>query len=954
MFLRTLGALSLEATSFRRQKPLLLLAYLTIQGPAPRGRLATLFWPDASDARDSLSTTVRRLNRLSPQLIIADGEFLSATVRCDALEFLHSDDDALYSGPFLHGLEVELQEEAEEWVWTLRERIADHARRIRLEVAAMDLAAGRLSAARHRAESCLDLDHAAALDTVAQLELLRILRSTGSSRLSAALRTRGRATREGTQQLSGNLPVPSDAFVGRSAELRQVLSLFGEGKARLVTIHGTGGSGKSRLAIEAAAHLWLSGELDHGAWFVPLETVPAEEGLASTIAQVLQLPAPVSAAMEAHVLRNLADRNLLLILDNFEHLSGGVGFVHKLLTDCPSVRIMVTSRLVLNLTLEHVVPLEGLPVETDAVQLLMARMAQRAAAKPDSPEALAAARQICALVGGQPLAIELAASMARFQSLAVLADGLADDYRLLVNRDPTVPERQRSIESTLDVSWQLLAEADRTALVRVSVFEAGFESAAAQQVGISVGSLERLVEAALLRCGADGRFRLHPLVREYARSQLEQRPELAERAQADHAVHYLNLLRLRAHESFGGPTTRAYHGLLGVEYPNILRAWEHAVNAGWWAELAEASLPLGMYFVTTADYADCVALLDRTIEALEAAPDAGSHRASLGRLLGVHAYPLSRLGQNHRALELSQRATELLEADPWGLWSARQAAAFAYMAVQDPGAALKQARANTLIELPDESEGSRCIWNIATGTSYQVAAYLHYLNGEYQEALSLLQVAEQRMREYRAPFYSFNYWTMGMILLSMERAAEARTWLEQGVGFAAEIGMRNQQGFLHLELGRAWLGQGEVKAALQNAEEALKFARLTSDAWLEQDAEALLGLILLESANPESALCHLRNSLTITTSFGLFSLGTAALIGVGKWLQSQGRTGEATELLAFAVSSDAVPVPARRNGREQLEALKLRSAAAEFEQCQAAGRRLSPAAAFALAAELVA
>ena len=413
-------------------------------------------------------------------------------------------------------------------------------------------------------------------------------------------------------QLPHNLPPAPPLLVGRTEALADIVHRLRQGETRLLTLMGPGGMGKTCLAVEAGRAL-LPAFAD-GVFFVSLAGLSMPGAVPAAIAAALGLPLQLGDPRTA-LLQTLQQKQLLLILDNFEHLlpdenPGGdlaVDLVVELL-GMPRVQILVTSRVRLELLSEHVYHVEGLDYSrhailaaaaaTPAVHLFVHCVQRIQAGFQLTPANLTAVLRICELVQGMPLGLELAAAWCDTLPLTAIAaeiersiDFLAVDYRDL-------PQRQRSMRAVFEWSWNLLNGAERQVLRRLTIFRGGFTRAAAAQIaGASLRSLTGLVHKSLLRrtdgdSPLAGRYELHELLRQYASEQLDAVPVERAAVAARHGEYYLAFVaareyRLTRHEP------RAAAEELRAELDNIRQAWHWAaVEAdvavldraayGWW------------------------------------------------------------------------------------------------------------------------------------------------------------------------------------------------------------------------------------------------------------------------------------------------------------------------------------------------------------------------------------
>ncbi|MFJ8210197.1 BTAD domain-containing putative transcriptional regulator [Streptomyces sp. NPDC096033] len=348
-------------------------------------------------------------------------------------------------------------------------------------------------------------------------------------------------------QPRGNLRPRLTSFVGREPELAALADDLA--RVRLVTLTGPGGSGKTRLAEHAAAAQPESGwlvelaRLDHGA-AVPGAVLSAL-GLREN-SLVAREKTPADTDPTTLLVEHCAHRRLLLVLDNCEHVvDAAAALAEKLLTHCPGVRILATSREPLGVPGEFLRPLDPLP-PGPAHRLFADRAAAaRPGFRPD--EDPAAVTEICARLDGLPLAIELAAARLRLLTPRQIADRLDDRFRLLTGGSRTLLPRQQTLRAVVDWSWDLLDEAERTVLARMSAFAGGCDLDAAEAVcghgGLDVAlTLGSLVDKSLVTAvpDADGmRYRLLETIREYAAERLAASADEARATARRHAAHYL-------------------------------------------------------------------------------------------------------------------------------------------------------------------------------------------------------------------------------------------------------------------------------------------------------------------------------------------------------------------------------------------------------------------------------
>ncbi|HEV2782649.1 MAG TPA: BTAD domain-containing putative transcriptional regulator [Actinophytocola sp.] len=449
---------------------------------------------------------------------------------------------------------------------------------------------------------------------------------------------------------SALLPARLTSFVGRDTELREVTGRLSG--ARLVTLAGPGGAGKTRLATEVAAALAATGV---PGWFVELAGVAEPNDVAPAVlgtlglreirmleppSGVLRPVAPVERLVEA-----LTGQQCLIVLDNCEHvITAAATVADALLSRCPGLRILATSREPLAITGEVVFPVG--PLEpAEAVRLFVDRAT---AARPGfalDEGNTATVAEICQRLDGLPLALELAAARLRSMTLAQIADLLDDRFRLLTGGSRTSMPRHRTLRSVVEWSWDLLDKPERVLARRLSVFPAGASVESATAVCADDGQtaadvlylLASLVDKSLVQVGqADGqpRYRMLETVRAYAAERLAEAGE-------DGPVHaafdrYFLELAERAEPHLRGADQTVWLARLSAEHDNVMAAIRHAADAGDADTAIRLAMASGWFWALTGRQREAGALAERLVRLPGPAP---AHARATLRLFGIMAGP---------------------------------------------------------------------------------------------------------------------------------------------------------------------------------------------------------------------------------------------------------------------------------------------------------------------------
>jgi predicted ATPase/class 3 adenylate cyclase len=336
-----------------------------------------------------------------------------------------------------------------------------------------------------------------------------------------------------------NLPIPATAFLGRERELREVVELLDREDARLVTLTGPGGTGKTRLTLQAAAEA-SDGFVD-GVHWIPLAPLRDATAVGATFALALEVGDRPGIEIGTSIVAAFSTKRSLIVVDNCEHLVAGVAeLVGQLVGGCPKVVVVASSRERLGLQAERIYEVPPMAISDGHALFVDRASAVRPGFQPDEH-----VNAICDAVDQLPLAIELAAARVRALSTAAIHERLGERLGLLASRNRDVEERQRTLEATIAWSYDLLDDDERRVLRSLSVFAGGCALAAAEAVaGADVDSLESLLDKSLIRhrVGETGedRYWMLETIREYAQRELDHEGE-ADAAGTRHAAFFADL-----------------------------------------------------------------------------------------------------------------------------------------------------------------------------------------------------------------------------------------------------------------------------------------------------------------------------------------------------------------------------------------------------------------------------
>ena len=992
-------------TDLGTRKATALLAFLVCQTrPFSRETLAELLWDDRDpqQAQANLRSLLSGMRtRLKPYLTITRHTVAfnhESEYWLDTAEFLrllqHEEAKpgppgmlsaaglqaletavALYRGDFLDGFYVRESRGFEEWVALERERLQRQA-----------IIALRLLVDRSQAQG----EYAAALDYINQLIGLddlseranrdKMLLLARNGRLNAALRhyetyktllaaeldvLPGQETITLYEQILAarslpppNLPPQATPFVGRTRELADARRRLGQPTCRLLTLLGPGGMGKTRLALAVAGEIAAKGGLFlHGVRYVPLAEIHGPALLPTAVANACNLTFQGPSDPMAQLCDFLRPREMLLVLDNFEHLFGphlgpldGVDMLLTLLQEAPQLKLLVTSRARLQLQEEWVFDLGGLHFpeslagenwESYSAICLFRQQAERVNHHfaPDERDYQAMA-QVCRMLDGQPLGIELAAAWARQFTCLEIAQQIQGDLDFLSTNLRNVPARHRSLTAVFDHSWQLLLPAEQDVFARLAVFQGSFSREAAETVTqAGYKEIEALTAKSLLHRRADGRYDMHELLRQYAAQQLSRTAEEIPTA-GRHARYYLDLLAVQG----SGDETDQRQTIL-TDLPNIRAAWDWAARQRDCAELIQAARPLHGFYSVQSWFQEGIEAFQFALDLLATLPptkdSAHGFCDLLSRKARLHIH-IGQLAQARQALDTAM--TYLPQVDD----AERHSAILGYVAITrfyagdfQQAAELAQ-ESLRLAQTANDDDGTAFAYNFL-GSCYKAMgdyeqAGIHFrqssqvyqkLNDKLGEAMTLNNLGNLAQATGDFATAQAHYLTCSALFKTINHTHGAATTLANA--------------------GRLALKQGDTTQARHLLLESLALKREQKDD--RGTAVALVGLggVSVTVGDIARAADELYEALTLSQRSGDTKLMLEALNVMAALAVRRGQAEIGQQLLAFILNHKATAQEVRDAAQDVLAEVTAVLPADAQQEAVAAGKRLDLATAVTLA-----
>lgn len=928
-------------SGFATDKARALLAFLAVERGQPHRResLAARLWPEQNDerARQSLRQALSHLKQalggdefllispqdiqLNPQSNVWTDIGAVETLHQACERHLHRGPDrclpcldrqeqllAHYKGDFLAGFPSQNSNSFEEWVMLVRERLHQQAMAAHINLATIyELRNDPIGALKHirgqiHLEPWREEAHRAAMRLLTQVgersnALLqfqtcqRILENELAVEPTAETITLYKDIQKGNNIPALPItPLPANAdssFIGRRCEQEELADQLANPNCRLITITGMGGTGKSRLALQLAhAH---HGLFRDGIFHVPLADA---SDISSSIALELGFTSPDSAQHLPELLRH---KQILLVLDNFEHLIENSEQLSDLLSSIPELQLLVTSRERLRLREEWVYALGGLTypeddqkVDTrpyDSFTLFEQRAAQTNPRFRLTPELIGDLSTLCQLVEGSPLAIELAASLTAERSLQEITDSIQATFDSLTTTLRNIPARHFSLRAVFEHSWKLLNEEEHRLLSRLSVFAGGFTLEAAQQVAdATLHRLADLIAKSLLRRETNGRYSLHESIRQFANEKLND----AQEVQTRHAYYFSQW------SANCDPATTHTPDTLQKERANLCTAWNWSLenNIGFLSNLLRG---LAMLYSMRGPLVEGETLFSDAIQRVKEIENAqelkGGLSIELARIYSIQAryeeaialvrdkneppsirlralltwgQAVSAQGESESARPILEKALELarqigdiqIEAD-----SLRELGNVANRLVEYEIAVSLYKQSLFLSRKLGDKRGESATLNNWASIEWELGE-LDAAQEHYKNALGLYQELGNLPGEAKA----LN--NLANVFADMGDFVRSIRYFERALHIHHKMGNPRGQGAVHNNLGATYFSLGEYETARRHYQRALAIYRDSNNRQAEGETLANLSLLDCIQGDYASARAKTRKAIELSRQIG--------------------------------------------------------------------------------------
>ena len=733
-----------------------------------------------------------------------------------------------------------------------------------------------------------------------------------------------------SQAAQPSLPVSLTPLIGREPELRIIIQQLQDPACRLLTLSGPGGVGKTRLALEVAHRLQTT--FAEGAYFVSLAGTSASEFIVPAIANAIGLSLSGTAEPNAQLIHFLSDKEVLLVLDNLEHLLDGIELLDQLLQGVSGLKLLTTCREPLNLRTEWVFQVQGLPIPSgmdaenvasnSAAALFMERARQVRLNFLAGPEDLAAIAQICHLVEGLPLGLELAATWVNTLTCREIAVEIERNLNFLSTNRRDIPERHRSLQAVFEYSWNLLSAEEQAVMKTVSLFRSGFQREAAEQVAAAtLPLLSSLIAKSFLRRSESGRYSQHELVRQYAAMRLHEDPHTESSARDRHARYYLALWASSENGLKSSKQRQVMQSLI-VEIDNFRAAWDWAVTQRQFELLGSCLRALLLVYDLRGWYAEGIERLESMVQhlLLSAADLQYQYPEMLGLASALRGWFHFRRGQLQKARECFEQSLNIVRSVNLPVLLAEVLSLFGPVmtsmgetekALQYVSEGLEAARA------------SGDLWHIAHALMMQGGILAG--SGSNEEAYASSKEALEYFRalgDNRLIIVTLN--TLGFAAKQSSRLFEARTFLEESLTLVNPAEDAWSAGTAYGNLGIVELAQGNVSVAKTLLQKSIS---LFTDLDMKADVavyQTYLGEAFAAQGAINDAEEYLRDAIRIAREAQALPTLLAALIRLAQLYADRGDVSRAYGWAVQVAKHPASWQESKRRAKELREELQVK------------------------------
>jgi predicted ATPase/DNA-binding CsgD family transcriptional regulator/tetratricopeptide (TPR) repeat protein len=720
---------------------------------------------------------------------------------------------------------------------------------------------------------------------------------------------------------SHNLPFQATPLIGRERELAELAALLDDPHTRLVTIIGPGGMGKTRLALEVA-----QAQLRHftnGVFFVSLAPLSSPEFIVSHIADAVGFVFHQGTDPKQQLIDYLREKQMLLMLDNFEHLLDGASIVSDVQAAAPAVKALVTSREILNVYGETVYTISGIAYPTieqpleEAVCYGAIKLFEQSARRANAnfrleDDNIAAVIRICERLQGIPLAIEMATAWVRMLSLDEIGMEIARSLDFLATTRRDVIERHRTMRAVFDHSWHLLQPEEQRVFRALSVFRGGFQRQAAERVaGASLASLSALTDKSLVHWEPTGCYHIHELVRQYAAEKLGEVSEQEDEAQNRHCAYYAAFVHQRT-EQMQGVNQRLALNEFSREITNIRLGWQRALTTWQFEKIEQYMEGFLLFHDMRFQNWDAIEVFDMAVTWL--GDEGGGLKPVDARQKRLYALALVAKCMFNVWFPTFQGTRALLDEalailDQFGTQMDKALPFFALGLLDYVSGNYVQAKPRFQDSLALYAEtgdqwGKQLNFNMLGRVAYRL--------GEYEQAQELL---EEGLKTYQDDRFGTAQilGSLGRVLRAVGQYEQAEHMFREELVLFQELGSPWGIAYAMNDLGEVIFRQGNLAAAHSILHESLEnFTRIGMQSYIMTRAIRTLGTIAHILNDYHLARHHFHDALRLATTTRTIPDTLDTLVSIAELFTKEGQKEQALELVTLVLQQTTLSYETKR------------------------------------------